>query len=151
TGIPVIISSHRAAGYSLPIDLIERLVTRYPHVIGYAYGGTDLQYLADVIKKFSDRIEILCSGIRQAVTPLSLGGHGFMGHEGNLTPVLTASVIAAFRNRDHDALKVNFAKLMAMNAIGDRYGGSSVRALKPVMNAYGMHAGYLRYPRIAIH
>ena len=150
TALPVILSSHRAAGYAPPLDLIAKLTERFPNVVGFAYGGSNIDYLAEAIKHLGNRIEVHCSGLKQALTTLGLGGNGFMGHEGNLTPKLTMSVISAFRDGNPAALRVSFAQLMALNAIGDRHGGSSVRALKPIMNAYGMGAGSLRLPRIAI-
>src|SRR4051812_6816916 len=38
TSAPLILTSHQAAGYVLPIDLMEKLVDSYPHVMGVNYG-----------------------------------------------------------------------------------------------------------------
>ena len=41
-------------------------------------------------------------------------------------------------------------QLMAFTAIQKRFGGSSMRAMKPLMNAYGLPGGTLRPPRLPI-
>lgn len=52
--------------------------------------------MSELIERLADCIEIHCAGPYNALTTLSLGGHGFMGHEGNLAPTIAADVIAAF-------------------------------------------------------
>ena len=147
TSLPVYLSSHRAAGYFLPLDLIERLVKRFSNVAGIAYGGVDTTYLADLIARVGDRIEVHCAGPGMALTTLGLGGNGFMGGEGNLSPALVASVINAFAARDYDQVRESYSKLMLFTAINNKHGGSSMRAMKPLMNALGLPGGTLRPPR----
>ncbi len=150
TSLPVVLSSHHAAGYYLPLDLIETLAQRYPTFTGINYGGTDLHYLSQLIARFRDRLEIHCAGPRNAMTVLVLGGNGFMGHEGNLAPQLVQSVISTFEAGDMLALRESWGKLLALDAIVKRYGGSTLRGLKPLLNAFGLPGGTLRLPRIAI-
>jgi dihydrodipicolinate synthase/N-acetylneuraminate lyase len=45
---------------------------------------------------------------------------------------------------------VSFARLMAFAGIYNRFGGATLRGLKPLMNAFGLPGGTLRAPRIAI-
>ena len=148
--LPVVLSSHHLMGYVLPLDFVERLLDRFPSIVGINYGGSDIKYLAAMIARFADRIEVHCGGPRNAVTTLTLGGHGFMGGEGNFVPSLVASVISAFQERDHDRLRESFGKLLAFHTIYGRYGGSAQRAMKPLMNAFGLRAGTLRSPRLPI-
>ncbi len=150
TSLPVYLSSHQAAGYFLPLDLVERMVKRFPNVAGIAYGGTDTTYLADLIARVGDRIEVHCAGPGMALTTLGLGGNGFMGGEGNLSPALVASVINAFGARDYDQVRESYSKLMLFTAVNNKYGGSSMRAMKPLMNALGLPGGMLRPPRLPI-
>ncbi len=152
TSLPIYLSSHRTVGYFLPLDLVESLVKRYPSISGIAYGGTEAPYLAELIKRVGDRIEVHCAGPGMALTVLGLGGNGFMGGEGNLSPALVASVISAWQAKDMDRLRVSFGKLLALNGIDARYGGtpSSMRAMKPLMNAFGLPGGYLRPPRLPV-
>jgi 4-hydroxy-tetrahydrodipicolinate synthase len=150
TSLPIYLSSHRAAGYFLPLDMVERLVNRYPSIVGIAYGGDDIPHLAQIIKRVGDRIEVHCAGPSNALSVLGLGGNGFMGGEGNLSPEMVTSVIAAYAANDQEGLRVSFARLMAFAGIYNRFGGATLRGLKPLMNAFGLPGGTLRAPRIAI-
>ena len=150
TSLPVVLSSHRASGYFLPIDLVENLVARFPNLHGIAYGGPDITYLAELIRRVGDRIEVHCAGPANALAVMGLGGNGFMGGEGNFCPTLVASVISAWESRDYDTLRVSFGKLMAFAAIHNKFGGGSMRAMKPLLNAFGLPGGTLRPPRFAI-
>jgi dihydrodipicolinate synthase/N-acetylneuraminate lyase len=132
--------------------LVERLVKRFSNIAGIAYGGSDITYLAELIERVGDRIEVHCAGPGNALAVLGLGGNGFMGGEGNLSPEIAAAVISGFRERDMERVRDAWSKLLKVAAIADRYGGnaSSMRAMKPLLNAFGLPGGTLRSPRIAI-
>lgn len=150
TSLPIILSSHRSVGYFLSLDLIERLVERFPNVAGISYGGSDIPYLAGLIRRVGDRIEVHCAGPTNGLSVLGLGGNGFMGYEGSFCPELVASVISAYRSNDMPRVSDLFGKLMAFNGIIERFGGSSMRAMKPLLNAFGLPGGTLRPPRLPI-
>jgi 4-hydroxy-tetrahydrodipicolinate synthase len=150
TSLPVYLSSHRAAGYLLPVDLIERLVNRYPSVAGVAYGGLEVPMLAEIIRRVGDRVEVHCAGPSNALAVLGLGGNGFMGGEGNFMPSLVASVIKAWETKDRELLRVSYDKLMGLAAIHNKYGAGSMRAMKPLLNAFGLPGGTMRPPRVPI-
>lgn len=150
TSLPIYISSHQSAGYFVPIDLLERLVHRFPQIAGIAYAGTDITYIAELIARLGERVEIHCAGPSNAMAVLALGGNGFMGGEGNFSPALVASVISSWQAKDMDRLRESFGKLLALTAISNRYGGSAMRAMKPLMNAFGLPGGTLRPPRLPI-
>jgi dihydrodipicolinate synthase/N-acetylneuraminate lyase len=148
--LPLYLSSHRAAGYFLPIDLVERLVERYPHIAGVAYSGPDSGYIAELIARVGDRIEVHSAGPANALTVLGLGGNGFMGGEGNLLPEMFPAVISAWQDKDYPRLHETYGQLMALTTLNKRYGGSAMRAMKPLMNAFGLPGGNLRAPRLPI-
>lgn len=148
TSSPLILTSHQAAGYILSLDLIERLVARYPNIVGINYGGKDTTYLAGLIKRMSGRIKVHCAGCTNGVATLTLGGDGFMGNEGNFSPETAVAVIKAFEANDPDKLRETFGKLMELATIIQRYGGSSLRGMKPLLAAYGLPGGGLREPRL---
>jgi 4-hydroxy-tetrahydrodipicolinate synthase len=150
TDLRIYLSSHRTVGYFLPLDLIESLVDRYPQIEGVAYGGPDIPYFAELIRRVGNRVEVHCAGPGNALSSLGLGGNGFMGGEGNLSPEMATSVISAFASGDREALRRNFARLMAFAAIYVRYGGATLRGMKPLMNAFGLPGGELRPPRLPI-
>jgi 4-hydroxy-tetrahydrodipicolinate synthase len=150
TSMPIYLSSHYASGYVLPIDLVETLVNRFPNIVGIAYGGTETTYLAELIARVGDRIEVHCAGPANAVNSLALGGNGFMGGEGNFSPEMVIAVIKAWEAKDMDAVRKSFGTLMAFARIYVRYGGHAARGLKPLMNAFGLPGGHMRPPRVAI-
>jgi 4-hydroxy-tetrahydrodipicolinate synthase len=151
TSLPVTLTSHQAAGYVLPVDLIERLVNRYPQITRINVGTTDLAYLAEVINRIGDRIEVHCAGCSNGPTTLALGGNGFMGPEGNFAPTLTQAVINAYRASDMKLLQESYSKLMGLQRVLVRFSGSG-RSLKPLMGAFGLPGGgdAIRPPRAAI-
>lgn len=149
TSQPVVLSSYHTLGFNLPVTLLERLLNRFPQIIGFFYGGSDIRYLSDVIERLASRIEVHCAGPYNALTTLSLGGHGCMGHEGNLAPTMVTELIAAFEARDQERLRRAYALLLAVYRIHYQHGGP-VRAMKPLLNALGLPGGTVRLPRMAI-
>ena len=148
TAQPVVLSSYQAFGFDVPVTLLESLVDRFPHIVGFFYGGSDGRYLSTVIERLAPRIEVHCAGPFNALATLALGGHGFMGHEGNLAPKLVASVVTAFETGDRERLHASYATLMALHRIHYRHGGP-VRAMKPRLAAFGLPGGAVRLPRLA--
>ena len=150
TDLPVIISTHRVSGYIVPLDVIERMAKRHDNVLGVAYGGLEIPYLGELVRRLGDRLEIHCAGPANAMASLSLGANGFMGGEGNFAPHLVASVIKAYDAGDQQAVTQSFGTLMAFAHVYNRYGAHSARGLKPLMQAYGLPSGPLRPPRLPI-
>ena len=152
TSSPIVLSSHMfSSSYLLPLDMIERLLDRFPSIIAVNAGTPNIQYIAEMIHRFADRVEVHCAGPTNGLSVLSLGGNGFMGTEGNFAPELVASVINGFKAGDQTVTREAFGKLLAFARINERYGGgSAARAMKPLLNAFGLPGGTLRPPRIAI-
>lgn len=151
TSVNCVISSHPTVGYFVPIDLLESLAKRFPNFTGIAYGGSDTTYLAELIARLGDRLEIHCAGPFNAMNVLTMGGNGFMGGEGNFCPELVQSIIAYWEKSDMTMLGDAFSKVLRFAATHTPYGGSSgVRSMKPLMNTFGMPGGHVRPPRVAI-
>ena len=150
TSQPVVLSSYHTLGFNVPVALLERLLDRFPQIIGFFYGGSDIRYLSELIERLAGRIEVHCAGPSNALTTLSLGGHGFMGHEGNLAPSIASNVISAFDSGDQERLQKAYALLLAVYRIHHKHGGP-VRAMKPLLNALGLPGGTVRLPRMAIN
>ena len=149
TSLPVALSIYQSLGFDVPVPLLERLLERFPQIIGFFYGGSNIRYLGELCERFADRIEIHCAGPYNALTTLGLGGHGFMGHEGNLAPRLWASITSTFEAGDSAGLRTAWRLLMGIYRIHQRHGGP-VRAMKPLLNAFGLPGGTVRLPRMAI-
>ncbi len=152
TSLPTVLSLSFIVGYFPPLDLIERLLDRFSSIIGIAHGGPDINYLSELIHRVGDRVEVHHAGRDNILTTLYLGGNGWEGYEGNFAPELYVSILSAFRAKDEKRLSESFIKLMALNGLTACYGGSSsMRAMKPLMNAFGFPGGgTLRSPRLPI-
>ena len=152
TKLPLYLSCHHSSGYVPPISLLSTLVERFPNIAGIHYGGTDLRYLLELIQRFSDRIEIHCAGVFNSATVITLGGHGFMGAEGNIAPQLFAAVIRNADNGDWEAFKKCYGQLLSLYSVVFQFNGNSSaqRAIKPLMNAFGLPGGHVRPPQVAI-
>jgi len=150
TSLPVIISNQKKVGYAVPLDLVEQLAARYPNLAGYAYDVNDEFYMIELIQRLGERLEIHCSGTENALFTLAMGGNGFQGMEGNITPKLAASIVSAFVAKDMDLMHVSFRKLMQLRTILRGTVRSNMRGIKPVLNAFGLNGGHVRPPRLAI-
>jgi 4-hydroxy-tetrahydrodipicolinate synthase len=150
TSLPVTISNQRKVGYAIPLDFVEQLAARYPNFVGYAYDVNDMFYMIELMRRFGDRLEIYCSGVGNALFTLGMGGNGYQGMEGNIAPKLVASVVSAFVAKDIASMHESFRKLMLLHAILRGPVRENQRAIKPVLNAFGLGGGHIRPPRIAI-
>jgi len=150
TSLPVTISNQKKVGYSVPLDLVEQLAARYPNFTGYAYDVNDEFYMIELIQRLGERLEIHCSGTENAMFTLAMGGNGYQGMEGNITPKLSASIVSAYIAGDIALMHESFKKLMQLRTILRGPVRSNMRGIKPVLNAFGLSGGHVRPPRIAI-
>lgn len=150
TDLPLVLSSFDSLGFTLPIELVERLTDRHPNLKGFLYGGRDTHYLSRVIHVLKDRMQVHCAGPSNAMTTLALGGNGFMGHEGNLSPRLVADIVEAFGKGDLATTCALYSKLMQVYAMHLPHGGSAGRSMKPLLRALGLPSGRIRAPRTSI-
>jgi len=147
SSIPVVLSTHRVAGYMLPVPFIEKLVDRFEHIVGIVSATEDVAYQISLVQRLGARIEVHCGGPAHGPTILSLGGAGFLANESNLRPELAAGIVAAWKAGDIGGVRQNYTQLMGLYEINQRYGGSSMRAMKPLMRHFGFEGGVLRPPR----
>jgi 4-hydroxy-tetrahydrodipicolinate synthase len=150
TSLPVTISNQKKVGYAIPLEMVEQFAKNYSNFAGYAYDCNDMFYMIELLRRFGDRLEIHCSGVGNAMFTLAMGGNGFQGMEGNIAPKMIASVISAFIAKDMDLMHASFRKLMLLHALLKGPVTENMRAIKPVLNAYGLNGGTIRPPRIAI-
>jgi len=150
TSLPVTISNQKKVGYSVPLDLVEQLAARYTNFTGYAYDVNDEFYMIELIQRLGERLEIHCSGTENAMFTLAMGGNGYQGMEGNITPKLSASIVSAYIAGDIALMHESFKKLMQLRTILRGPVRSNMRGIKPVLNAFGLSGGHVRPPRIAI-
>lgn len=150
TALPVTISNQKKVGYAIPLEMVDQFCKSYPNFAGYAYDCNDMFYMIELIRRFGERLEIHASGVGNAMFALAMGGNGFQGMEGNIAPKMIASVINGFVAKDMALMHASFRQLMLLHALLKGPATENMRAIKPVLNAYGLNGGTIRPPRIAI-
>lgn len=146
--VKAVLSTHQSVGYWLQIDSLQRLVDRYPNIIGINVTNNDITYLIRVIDAVGDRIEIHVGGAMQGLAALALGANGFLTSEGNLAPKLTQSVIDRWVAGDLAGAADRFARVLRLYADLATVGG--VSGTKAALNQLGLPGGYPRKPRLPV-
>ena len=146
--LPVVLSSHQAAGYYLPTELIGRLLERYPSIVGVNCTNQDLTYLVRVLDVVAGRVDVHVGGPMQALSCLALGGQGYLSSEGNLAPRLCVSVVDAYARGDLEASHDAYARVLHLFAETRRLGG--IPATKAALELLGLAGGLPRRPRLPL-
>ncbi len=147
--IPAVLSTHFLLGYMIPLDVLERLVDDYPHIIGINVSTNDLGYLTRVIQLVDGRADVHVGGPMHALSGLALGAQGFFSTEGAIAPKLCASVINNFAAGDQAATFAAFQRLMHLSAI-NVWPGGSVRYIKSALRVLGQPGWYTRPPYLPL-
>ena len=146
--IPVVLASHQASGYYLPVELIGELIHRYDSIIGVNCTNNDLTYLVRVLDVVGGRAAVHVGGPMHALSCLALGGQGYLSSEGNLVPRLCQSVVDAYGRGDLAASHAAYARVMHLHAETRRLGGIS--ATKAALGLLGLAGGRPRRPRLPV-
>jgi 4-hydroxy-tetrahydrodipicolinate synthase len=146
--LPVVLSSHQAAGYYLPVDLVGRLLDRYDLIVGVNATNQDLTYLVGLLDAVAGRVDVHVGGPMQALSCLALGGQGYLSSEGNLAPRLCQSVVETYGRGDLAASHVAYARVMRLFSETRRLGG--IPATKAMLALLGLPGGSPRRPRLAV-
>jgi 4-hydroxy-tetrahydrodipicolinate synthase len=146
--LPVVLSSHQAAGYFLPVELIGRLLDRHDSIIGVNTTNPDLTYLVRVLDAVAGRAEVHVGGPMHALSCLALGGQGYLSSEGNLAPRLCVSVVDAYGRGDLAASHAAYARVMHLFTETRRLGG--IAATKAALDLLGLPVGMPRRPRLPV-
>lgn len=144
--LPVVLSTHQAVGYLLPVELIGHLLDRYESIVGVNCSSPDHEYLVRVIDVVAGRADVHVGGPMQALSCLALGGQGFVSSEGNLTPRLCIALVDAHRRGDLVARDDAYGKLLRLYAATRQLGG--ITATKAALRALGLPGGAVRRPRL---
>lgn len=146
--IPCVLSSHQAAGYSVPLDMIARLLERFPHFVGMSVNQPDLGYLIAVLEMLGPDREVHIGGPGQALALLALGGNGYLSSEANVTPRLANAVTRCYGEGDLAAASAAFATVTRLQVGLRKYG--PIVGTKAALNILGLPGGYPRRPRLPV-
>jgi 4-hydroxy-tetrahydrodipicolinate synthase len=146
--LPVVLSTHQAAGYFLPVELIGELLDRYDAILGVNVTTPDLTYLVATLEAVAGRAEVHVGGPMHALSSLALGGQGYLSSEANLAPRLCATVVDAYCRGDLAASHAAYARVMRLHTETRRLGGIS--ATKAALALLGLPGGPPRPPRLPV-
>jgi 4-hydroxy-tetrahydrodipicolinate synthase len=146
--VPMVVSSHQAAGYAIPPELIDRLLDRYDSIVGVNCTNQDLTYVLRVLDAVDGRVDVHVGGPMHALSCLAMGGQGYLSSEGNLAPALCVAVVDAYARGDMRACHDAYARVMRLFAATQRLGGIS--AAKAALRALGLPGGWPRPPRLPV-
>ncbi len=143
--IPCILSSHQSVGYWIPVPMMKSLCDDYPQITGINATNPDIRYITQIRKELGDRVELHVGGPMQGLTCLSLGGQGYLSHEGNLVPKLCVSIIDLYKAGDMSACFDAFGHLLSVFDKIAPLGGA-----KTFLKELGLAGGLPRKPRLPV-
>jgi len=146
--VPAVLSSHFAAGYFVPLELIATLLDRFPHLVGVNCTNPDVTYLARLLALVDGRADVHVGGPMQALTCLALGGQGYLSSEGNLAPRWCVAVIDRWRAGDLDGCAAAFTIVLRLFSATQEAGG--IAAAKAALGRLGLPGGLPRLPRLPV-
>jgi 4-hydroxy-tetrahydrodipicolinate synthase len=143
--LPAVISSHHLAGYVIPLPVLQRLLEKYPRLIGINVSTPDINYITRLVDATKDRAELLCGGMQAVPAFLAMGGHGFMSSQANLVPKNSQLVCDYFAAGNLNGMSESLTFILRVMAY-DTFG--NVRGVKEALNQLGLPGGHLRRPRL---
>jgi len=147
--IPAVLSTHFLLGYMIPLEVLQRLLADYPHIIGINVSTNDLGYLTRVIDLVDGRVDVHVGGPMHALSGMAMGGQGFLSTEGAIAPRLCASVINHLAAGDQVAGFAAYKRLMQLSAI-NVWPGGSVRYIKTALRLLGQPGWHTRPPYLPL-
>jgi 4-hydroxy-tetrahydrodipicolinate synthase len=149
---PVILSNNAfLAGYTVPLDVFERLVHDYDHVeavllVDGSGGATSL--LAQYIERLGDRVLVWSGAVVQVLTAYAVGARGVLCMEPNVVPDVGTVIWEALEAGDERRAAEGFRRLLQLNAPIARH--ANPRSLKEALRVVGRDGGHLREPYLAL-
>lgn len=146
--IPAVLSSHTSVGYLMPVEVLERLVGRYPNIRAIHITGADTHYLRRAIDVVQGRIQVISGGLNQIFDNFAFGGNGYVSWEGNVAPRQFAAVLGQYKAGDMDAMFQAYRTLGKVSEVVRRF--ENVTSIKAALTALGLPGGYPRKPRLGL-
>ena len=143
--IPAVISSHVASGYLVPIEVADRLLADYRHLIGFNVTSPDMGYVKRFVQAVDGRADVHVGGPMQALNVLSFGGQGFLCTEAMFIPEECSALVRAWESGDLAACAASYDRIMSLFAL-NRWPGGSLRFIKASFEALGWGGSGLRPP-----
>jgi 4-hydroxy-tetrahydrodipicolinate synthase len=147
--IPAVLSTHSLLGYLIPLDVMERLLNDYPHLIGINCSTPDLGYLGRVIELCEGRADVHVGGPQSAITNFAMGGQGFLCTEAIIAPKLVGSILKHHVADEYDEMCAAYHRLTRLTAV-NVWPGGSIRFTKAALRAVGLPGWHTRPPYLPL-
>ena len=139
--LPAVISTHHAVGYTIPVEVVARVVERCDRIIGVNTTRADIRLL-DLVGK---SVAVHVAEVGQIFAHLALGGHGFIGNTANLIPEVCVRLIERFGADDFKGAASEYARLLRVHEFNVKVGTKGTKAALALL---GLPAGHIRKPRL---
>lgn len=131
-------------GYSIPVDLLEKVVDTYSHVAAVVNAEGNTPYVVRMLGALRSKTAVIEVLTPQMFTNLALGGHGALCIECNIAPHLCRSVIDAFEAGDSRGVAASFARVLKLHEGISKYPNPT--GVKAALSLLGLPGGYPRLP-----
>lgn len=144
----LVVSTHQSVGYHYEPELLDEVLTQYPHVVGLNVTHRDLVYVAEVLDVVDGRVEVHVGGPMHALGATALGATGYLSSEGNLAPHLCVSLVRLLDADDRDGAARVHQQIMEIHHATQSLGG--IVGAKAALRLLGAPGGWPRAPRLPV-
>jgi 4-hydroxy-tetrahydrodipicolinate synthase len=148
---PVILSNNAfLAGYTVPLELFERLARDYGHVeaVLLVDGSGGPAALVQYVERLGDRVLVWSGAVTHVMTAHAMGARGVLCMEPNVVPDVATAIWQALEAGDLARAEECFDRLVRLNAPIARH--ANPRSLKDALRVIGRDGGHLREPYLAL-
>jgi len=146
--IPARLSSHKAAGYNIPLPVLERLIDDYPSIKAVHCIAPDSQYLRRTVEICAGRADVLTGGLHDVLNNLSFGGQGYLDSTCSLlVPKTCRAIIDGYADGKLDDMYKAFDQAYAVSMV-NRWTGP--RTVKEAVRIAGLPGWHLRPPYLPL-
>lgn len=136
-------------GYSMDVNVIEKLVNEYSNIIGIKDSTGNMIHISETIRTVGKKISVLAGTADYILPTLILGGKGAIVAVANFIPEVTVKLYKSFiEGKYEEAAKIQLNINAIWNAIR-KY--NQLSAVKACMIARNINAGYPRKPSVQLN
>ena len=141
--VPVILYDvPKFVGYSVNVNVFERLVDEYSQIIGVKDSSNDLLHIAELIRRVGDRISVMAGTSRVILSTLVLGGKGAIVTVANFMPRHVVKLYESFmKSNIEEARRIQFL-INEIDVLMKRY--NQIAAVRAIFNLISKPGGIPR-------
>ncbi|NMO03662.1 dihydrodipicolinate synthase family protein [Gordonia sp. TBRC 11910] len=147
--IPVVLSCNSSTGFDVPSDVIDRLVSTYPHVIGVFKHHPDQSNVADFVARIASRTTVLTMAPKLMFAHAD-GARGELDNLQNIAPRTCRRLYDALEAHDIVGVNESYRRIVTLASaiahIGSDRALPRVVVYKAISRILGGPGGYPRAP-----